>query len=66
MEIVSEEKMKEINQAALNETSRGLDFLIAELMKEKKLRADQVEIVQEITPSGIKLFVQPKGEGKPV
>lgn len=66
MEIVNQEKLKEINQAALNETSKGLDFLIAELMREKNLRADQVEIIQEVTPSGIKMFVQQKGEGKPV
>ncbi len=68
MEKVSPEKLDAINQSALDETSRGIRVLIYQLMVEKNLRADQVEIVQEVTPEGIKIFVrerQLKGEGKP-
>lgn len=69
MEKVSPEKMAGINQAALDETARGIQFLIKELMREKNLRADQVEIAQEVTPTGIVIYARErqskKGGGNP-
>lgn len=69
MEKVSNEKMEAITQAALDETARGIEFLLAQLMKEKNLRADQVEIAQEVTPNGIVIYARErqsnKGEEKP-
>lgn len=67
MEQVSPEKIQEINQAALNATATGIEELIRQLMKEKNLSASQVEIVQEASPSGIRIFVrerQPTKEGE--
>lgn len=60
MEQVSPERLAAMNQAALDETARGIHVLVRELMKEKGLKAEQVEIVQEVTPSGIRIFVREK------
>lgn len=64
MEIVSRAKLMEMNEAALAETRNALARMALELMEEKGLRPDQVEIIQEVTPRGIKFFVQQKEEGE--
>lgn len=60
MEAVPTDKLKEINEAALIDTRNGIATLVRTLMQEKNLRADQVEIVQEVTPAGVRIFVQEK------
>lgn len=68
MELVPPEKLFEINQSALGEVSKGITVLVRELMKEKNLTAEQVEIVTEAAPAGIRIFVrerQPEQKGKP-
>lgn len=60
MEIVPTEKLAQINEAALIGTRNGIAAMVRELMKERNLRADQVEIVQQVTPYGMRIFVQEK------
>lgn len=64
MEEVSPEKLSAMNQAALDDTARGLAFLLRRFMDERDLRADQVEIVQEATPTGIRIFVRERQQTK--
>ncbi len=58
MEKVPAEKLNQINQAALNETAANIETLVEAFMKESNLPASRVEIVQEVTPGGICIFVR--------
>lgn len=60
MNEVSEEKIQAVAQSALNQTRSTLNMLARDLMTKKGLRPDQIEIVQENTPLGIKMYVREK------
>ena len=67
MERVDPEKLQAKVEAALKEMRSGAEAMVREFIAQSGLRADQIELVQEVTPSGIKIFVQqrkPKEEGE--
>lgn len=57
MKEVSEEKLKEITEAALKETHNALVYLCKEFVK-WGAKPWELEICQEATPGGIRMYVK--------